>query len=335
MENMSRGKRTGMRTVTVGLEKIREVDELSLSPGSNGNDNAIAQAHGPRRSSLPTPGPIPKKDCWNTCDYPSECRWGRQFGVHTSPPPPPLSQPSLQPSTSAVIADPKPPLSVPTEGILNLENVAPNTHVYTVPGKRKHGNGNEKPENLEFWSALIASARRRKSVPPSSPLAAGGEGLEREVQTPPPPPRAAVAIPVPVPGHGHGLEYPEAKKNIDSDVVMGGNIDPTLLEISPTAMLAATSTISVTPVTAEIKEKGRSSSSNSNFASASSWRSAKPAIAAIPEPIFGSNSGFGVGEKGNVNGRGTGTGESMEMDMEGFAQLERVKSRDSRYASQM
>ncbi|CAD0091282.1 unnamed protein product [Aureobasidium vineae] len=25
----------------------------------------------------------PVKDCWNRCDYPSECRWGRQFGVDT------------------------------------------------------------------------------------------------------------------------------------------------------------------------------------------------------------------------------------------------------------
>lgn len=24
------------------------------------------------------------KDCWNRCDYPSECRWGKQYGVHAS-----------------------------------------------------------------------------------------------------------------------------------------------------------------------------------------------------------------------------------------------------------
>lgn len=48
---------------------------------------------------------LPEKDCWGTCDYPSECRWGKQFGaaqtqaqaqvvvapaaVAPSPPPPP------------------------------------------------------------------------------------------------------------------------------------------------------------------------------------------------------------------------------------------------------
>lgn len=25
-----------------------------------------------------------KKDCWMKCDYPSECRWGKQFGVQTT-----------------------------------------------------------------------------------------------------------------------------------------------------------------------------------------------------------------------------------------------------------
>jgi hypothetical protein len=40
----------------------------------------------------------PVKDCWNRCDYPSECRWGKQFGVDT---PVQASFPSLErvPST--------------------------------------------------------------------------------------------------------------------------------------------------------------------------------------------------------------------------------------------
>lgn len=36
-----------------------------------------------------------KKDCWGTCDYPSECRWGKQHGVATptvAPPPPPVPE---------------------------------------------------------------------------------------------------------------------------------------------------------------------------------------------------------------------------------------------------
>ncbi|GAB7323004.1 hypothetical protein MBLNU13_g05531t1 [Cladosporium sp. NU13] len=49
---------------------------------------------------------LPEKDCWGTCDYPSECRWGKQFGTAqaqaqaqavvapvavSSPPPPPAA----------------------------------------------------------------------------------------------------------------------------------------------------------------------------------------------------------------------------------------------------
>ena len=53
---------------------------------------------------------LPEKDCWGTCDYPSECRWGKQFGTAqtqaqaqvvvvaapaavSSPPPPPPPPP--------------------------------------------------------------------------------------------------------------------------------------------------------------------------------------------------------------------------------------------------
>ncbi|KAK7533181.1 uncharacterized protein J3D65DRAFT_72945 [Phyllosticta citribraziliensis] len=36
------------------------------------------------RASLPSQTKAQKKDCWNTCDYPSECRWGSQYGVQRS-----------------------------------------------------------------------------------------------------------------------------------------------------------------------------------------------------------------------------------------------------------
>jgi len=44
------------------------------------------------KSSASHPAKLFTKDCWGKCDYPSECRWGKQYGVHTpvssSPPPP-------------------------------------------------------------------------------------------------------------------------------------------------------------------------------------------------------------------------------------------------------
>lgn len=38
---------------------------------------------GRRLEALKIPRVLPRKDCWNTCDYPSECRWGKQYGVQT------------------------------------------------------------------------------------------------------------------------------------------------------------------------------------------------------------------------------------------------------------
>lgn len=45
-----------------------------------------------------------RKDCWNACDYPSECRWGKQFGVATpvvtvAPAPPVLVPSSPEPES--------------------------------------------------------------------------------------------------------------------------------------------------------------------------------------------------------------------------------------------
>lgn len=55
------------------LEELFEGDGLPLltpTPASVGNESKST------RSSW-------HKDCWNTCDYPSECRWGRQHGIQT------------------------------------------------------------------------------------------------------------------------------------------------------------------------------------------------------------------------------------------------------------
>jgi hypothetical protein len=92
-------------------------------------------------------GNVRKKDCWNTCDYPSECRWGRKFGIHTPlTPSPPQTSPPLK--------------EHPEEGLLNPENYAKKSDQSDSPGKP------------DFWTTLIASAERRKSVTGSSPLTA-------------------------------------------------------------------------------------------------------------------------------------------------------------------
>jgi hypothetical protein len=79
-----------------------------------------------------------KKDCWNTCDYPSECRWGTRFGIHT----PVMTEfPVLEM-----------PAMLPCIGSVQVNLVA--------------------SEKTDFWDALITSATRRKSSAnlASSPL---------------------------------------------------------------------------------------------------------------------------------------------------------------------
>ncbi|KAF1916320.1 hypothetical protein BDU57DRAFT_496837 [Ampelomyces quisqualis] len=88
-----------------------------------------------------------KKNCWNHCDYPSECRWGTRFGVHT-----PLSP---------EFPDPVP---LPLAQADAVAAVDPNYTQLHPPRSLAEKN--------DFWGTLIASAKRRRSVgSSSSPLA--------------------------------------------------------------------------------------------------------------------------------------------------------------------
>jgi hypothetical protein len=100
---------------------------------------------------------ITRKDCWNKCHYPSECRWGTKYGIHT-----PLQQdfPTIEIHSEPVTSASR----HPKEGVLKPENYG--------AGKDDKGN---------FWGALIASAKRRKSNAPSSPLASVAEEVETEI----------------------------------------------------------------------------------------------------------------------------------------------------------
>ncbi|KAH7080733.1 hypothetical protein FB567DRAFT_500734 [Paraphoma chrysanthemicola] len=134
------------------------------------------------------------RNCWLTCDYPSECRWGRQFGVHT-----PLSPtfPSVQIHSEPIDLDATPRHI--SEGVLKAENLhldrAVETEEGSVVGKK-----------TDLWG-LLASAKKRKSGGGGgkmSPLASCGDDRE---------------------GGGIGHE-----KDGDGDIVMQ-NIDPALLAL--------------------------------------------------------------------------------------------------------
>ncbi|KAJ9649116.1 hypothetical protein H2199_001030 [Coniosporium tulheliwenetii] len=104
-----------------------------------------------------------KKDCWNKCDYPSECRWGKQFGVQTPPKlqtpvitsPAALTQPEIPPAPA-----PQPPTGF--ESILAKKNI---TQTQSSPTTPKSAGSNK----ADFWGALLASANRRKSASTLAP----------------------------------------------------------------------------------------------------------------------------------------------------------------------
>jgi hypothetical protein len=105
-----------------------------------------------------------KKDCWNMCDYPSECKWGKKFGIHT---PVETCAPVREVGTMSTLHSP----------------------IYTtLKGNTKTGDHNDiktprKEGKLSFWTALLASVEKRKisSGRVSSPLSAVTEGeTERE-----------------------------------------------------------------------------------------------------------------------------------------------------------
>ncbi|KAI5250766.1 hypothetical protein E4T42_04770 [Aureobasidium subglaciale] len=68
------------------LAKSRDSDLDDEESGDEALEEITTQAS--RRTSAWRVGkPViptrPVKDCWNRCDYPSDCRWGKQFGVET------------------------------------------------------------------------------------------------------------------------------------------------------------------------------------------------------------------------------------------------------------
>ncbi|KAF9733338.1 hypothetical protein PMIN01_09021 [Paraphaeosphaeria minitans] len=89
-----------------------------------------------------------RKDCWRVCDYPSECRWGRQVGVHAADLD--LDAVAAVPTVESLL----PPLA--SDDMLALESGGEVTL-----GER---------EKMDLWGALDASAARRVSVASSSPL---------------------------------------------------------------------------------------------------------------------------------------------------------------------
>ncbi|CAN9466881.1 unnamed protein product [Alternaria alternata] len=86
-----------------------------------------------------------QQDCWNTCDYPSECRWGKRFGIHTP----------VETSFLGIEVNPIPSLTAPVNFMPRSTFTRQNCGNIHTP---------RQADKTDFWGTLLASAERRKSA---------------------------------------------------------------------------------------------------------------------------------------------------------------------------
>jgi hypothetical protein len=154
-----------------------------------GGPRHITRSYTGSAANIPNKAPR-KQDCWNTCDYPSECRWGKKFGIHT---PVETVFPSTEVNSMPTLTT---PVNTMPEGILKQQNcISTRSSRETV--------------KTNLWAALSASAERRKNAVErgASPLSTLAEKSKTDQH----------------------VDIPFATRDGDGDVVME-TIDPTLLD---------------------------------------------------------------------------------------------------------
>jgi hypothetical protein len=112
--------------------------------------------------AAPTPADFWTKDCWNTCDYPSECRWGKQFGQQQT-----RAQYCSQPSTSPTTAQSPPPASMVDE-----------------PAAHDLGKPSSSFEGLSSMPTTIEEATECEATSPTSAAAAAAVQQETTTKKP-------------------------------------------------------------------------------------------------------------------------------------------------------
>ncbi|KAK4613279.1 hypothetical protein CLAFUW4_09496 [Fulvia fulva] len=120
----------------------------------------------------------PKKECWGKCDYPSECRWGKQFGVQDDPSPSSTSTSTRSRTTSTTVPSSPPPTTSPAASD-NKENVP--TTTLAIPEATTKGSGNSNttfddilltisdPHSSDYLEPLVPAkpAKSTKSLTPT------------------------------------------------------------------------------------------------------------------------------------------------------------------------
>lgn len=116
----------------------------------------------------PNAGYAGKKDCWMRCDYPSECRWGKQFGIQQSSSSPATTVASPTTNSSAT------PTSTKTtnNNVLVVVPSSPATTTSEPPPQKDHhqkekGTSSVKPKT-SFEEILASLAKGPFSISPPS-----------------------------------------------------------------------------------------------------------------------------------------------------------------------
>ncbi|KAH7064614.1 hypothetical protein B0J12DRAFT_693048 [Macrophomina phaseolina] len=138
------------------------------------SDAAEGQFYHPPVSLMRTQKATTHRDCWNLCDFPSECRWGSQYGVQASTTMPLLPLPAEEAtppsypkepenqSQEAAAGAPKPDTS---GTILHRVTYTPPTTFDGILNRHHEGELSPlSPKELreKFWDGILDSARQRK-----------------------------------------------------------------------------------------------------------------------------------------------------------------------------
>lgn len=176
-------------------EAIRNVsfDTVSDSDDTTGGDCS----NFPSLTLVRTPQKRTHRDCWNRCDFPSECRWGSQYGMQACATPLLPAAAEEHPSYSEN-SGPE-PQSSPSSAAPKLDT-APATlfcSAYTPPTTfdgilDRHQEGDLSPLSPKelrdkFWDGILDSARQRKKSKGNgahSPLALHPVTEEPEPESP-------------------------------------------------------------------------------------------------------------------------------------------------------
>lgn len=171
-----------------------ELDEVTNTASAISPIAPGASDHTFSWRSARSPGPV--KDCWNCCDYPSECRWGKEFGVDTPLQPtfpildrvPSVSNPNTSPSNFVDVDmndAPNPPTTLPKTHFRDIITAEQQQVVAeTIDGvelEETCSHPHTPTPALADLAGLVSRAQRRhsRSEIAASPLASDGQQKPR------------------------------------------------------------------------------------------------------------------------------------------------------------